>query len=134
MSDELKVLQPGQEIDLNINGELKKVEVKPFKTGQLLKVIKPVSELATIFKNSDGNVLDLVTYGGDKVVDLVCMVTNLKRSEFEDLELDQAIELIAAIISENKDFFEKKVTPAIEKFTKSITTNKQNSGEASTQD
>lgn len=132
MSDDLKVLQPGREVVLNINGTEKVIEVKPFKTGQLLKVIKPISELAKIFNQSEGNILDLIVEGGDKVVNLVCMVTNLKKEEFEELELDETVNLVGAIIGENKDFFEKKLVPAIEQMTNQVM-KKPASGVESTQ-
>ena len=116
MSEELKTLFPDQDLVFEIDGRKEIVTVRPFKIGQLRKLAQPLAELASIIARANGDmevVLGIINHGGENLIKVIEVATGKGVEWFDNLEMDQAIDLIAAIIAQNKDKFEKKVSPAL---------------------
>lgn len=93
--------------------------IKPFKLGQIPKVLKAINPIVGVFAGlaqKNTNMLEVITSilaeGGDNILDLIVLATN-SPAEFvkNEMELDEGIELLTAVIEVNSDFFIKKVLP-----------------------
>jgi hypothetical protein len=111
MTDELKTLFPGKEVE--IAG--KKMVIKPFSLGQIPKVAGLFGKLGPALAESNGNIIKMIELGGEPMLDMLALSANKPRSWVDALEPDQGIDLIAAVIEQNKEFFAKKMGPALEK-------------------
>lgn len=89
------------------------LELTPIRLGELprlLAVVRPLaSELTT-----DPDWLALLGQHGDAVLDLLAITTRRERAWVNDLPLDDAVQLVAAVFEVNADFFVAHVVPAIQ--------------------
>jgi hypothetical protein len=111
MSDELKVLFPGREVI--VGGET--IAVKPFKMGQYPKVIEIIADIAPLIAQADGNMMTIATLGAEQVMRLAAISTGKKREWFDNVEADEGLVLLTAVLEENWKFFQKKVKPELDK-------------------
>ena len=114
MSD-LQTIFPGK--DIQISGQT--VTVKPFTFGQLPKVMKLINKLSAV-QTGSGNIdtnmlLGLLAEGSDDLVDLIASSSGLSAQTINLLQPDEGIELLAAFLEVNGDFFVQKVLPIIKK-------------------
>lgn len=115
MSD-LNVLMPqGKELtirDANLT-------IKPFKFGELPKVFKAIDPISKALFDaiSGGNQIEMITKivanGGDNVIDLMVIGSKQPREWVEDLEMDEGIDVFAAILEVNASFFVQRVLPTL---------------------
>lgn len=114
--DELEVMFP-QGKTLSINDA--NLTIKPFKFGELSKVMKLTDGiLGSLMGASQGKDLALVfrtVIGdhGDKVAELMALSSKQSVEWINELDVDQAIELFAAIVEVNADFFIRRVLPKV---------------------
>ena len=100
---------------VTVNG--KEVEVAPMKMRSLVafsKAIKPIrAELTAISDElTFSNLADLLATGPE-LFEAVEAASGVERAVLEDLDLAEFIELAAAVLSVNADFFVKRVAPAL---------------------
>ena len=98
----------------------KTFRVTPFKLGELprvFKVIEPITALVIEALGSQRNQMTSLTKimveGGDNVLDLIAIGSRQPRTWEDALEMDQGIELLAAVIEVNASFFVQKVLPIL---------------------
>ena len=113
MSD-IQTIFPGK--DIQISGET--VTVKPFTFGQLPKVMKLMNKLNV--QMIDGKVdttmlLGQLAEGSEDLIDLISSSSGLSPKTINLLQPDEGIELLAAFLEVNGDFFIQRVLPQIQK-------------------
>jgi hypothetical protein len=118
MTDQLEVLFPtGKEITLQGSTYV----IKPFTFGQLPKVIKAITKAAKSVEDLklDGSTikpevaLTILSESGEDLINLLAEFIKVERTFIEDLQMDEAINLITAFFEVNADFFTKKVLPIL---------------------
>ena len=117
MSNELAQLFPtGKEITIRDEN----LTIKPFKFGELprvFKAIEPLSASITALVQTQSfnasSIGFLFSSGGDGILDLLAVGTRKPRSWVDDLEMDEGIEVLTAVLEVNADFFIQKVLPRI---------------------
>lgn len=93
--------------------------IKPFKFGELSKVMKLTDGImgslvgASQSKNIAGVLRVIIGDHGDKVAELMALSSKQPIDWVNNLEVDEAIELFAAILEVNADFFIRKVLPQL---------------------
>jgi hypothetical protein len=115
MSDDLKTLFKSEAVAAG--GET--FDIAPFKFGQLPKVTKCLSSIAE--KLQGGNVVEIAAAGGEDLINLVMLATGKSRAWFDELPMDEGLELIAAIITVNRDFFVARMAPILTRVTAALT-------------
>jgi len=89
------------------------LELTPIRLGELprlLAVVRPLAEEIT----SDPDWMALLGRHGDAVLDLLAITTRRERAWINDLSLEDAVHLAAAVFEVNADFFVAHVVPAIQ--------------------
>jgi hypothetical protein len=86
--------------------------IYPFTLGQLPKVLRHIYALLR-FVSADGqfDAKEMFMLGGEDVLMCLAVAAGKSREWFDKLPLDQGIELLAVVISENQDFFVNHVMP-----------------------
>lgn len=125
MSNELTALFPtGKQI--SICGE--NLTIKPFKFGELPKVFKAIEPITGTLgsllqsRSPDITVIaNLISEGGESIMDLMCIAAKVPRSKLDEMEMDDGVELLVSIFEVNADFFIQKVLPLVNaKMTKTV--------------
>ncbi len=108
------------------------ITIKPLKIGQLAKfakAIKPVmGKISGIEFTQDqiaNLIVDLMIDHSDNLLEMISIATKLTKEQVEDLDPDVFLEIVAAIIEVNSDFFIRKVLPMIAKTMSGSTDQKQ---------
>lgn len=109
-----KVVVPTKDVALR-NGET--ITVRPFKFGQLAKVLKHFGTLlAYADELGDIDIMAALEGASEEVFDLLGLSLKKQRDFFEDLELDEGTELAVAMVEVNQDFFVHHVLPLIKDY------------------
>lgn len=92
--------------------------IKPFGFGKFPKVLELFKRLkdTPVAAGTGGTVkeiIDIIADNGEVVVEFAMLATGKKRDFFDDVTLDQAVELVQAIIEVNADFFVKRLQPKL---------------------
>ena len=89
------------------------LELTPIRLGELprlLAVVRPLADDIT----GDPEWIALLGRHGDSVLDLLALTTRRERVWVNDLSLEDAVLLAAAVFEVNADFFVAHVVPAIQ--------------------
>ena len=89
------------------------MELTPIRLGELprlLAVVRPLADDIT----GDPEWIALLGRHGDSVLDLLAITTRRERAWVNDLSLEDAVLLAAAVFEVNADFFVAHVVPAIQ--------------------
>lgn len=114
MSEDLKALFPGQEVDAG--GET--ITVSPFVFGQLPKVAKCFASIKGVIES--GNLIEIASAGGEDLLELLCLAANKPRKWFDKLPSDEGLNLMAAVIQVNRDFFVQRMNPTLQRLTQAM--------------
>jgi hypothetical protein len=117
---ELEILYPTG-IDVTLHGEV--FNIRPFKLGHITLVLKTVQQIIDPIKKAQitGNVNDpmvimaILAETGDDLINLLSKILDRPVEFVNDLEQDESVKLISALIEVNKDFFSKRVQPILKK-------------------
>lgn len=109
MSDDLKVLFPGQPVSLA--GET--YTIKPFTFGALPKVLGVLRAMASELKADEIDVLKLIESHLGDMTALMALATGKPAEWIGGLQMDEAIALATAIVEENKEVFNRAVMPKL---------------------
>lgn len=96
-------------------GEPTEIHVRPLYVDQLIPIIERVESIFDLLKSmanesGDVNLLDVFKAGKEDVLELLAAAVERDRTGFIGrLELDDLLELFAAVVKVNKDFFEQNV-------------------------
>ena len=115
MSEDLKVLFPGQEIAAG--GET--FMVTPFVFGDLPKVAKCFAVIQSKIKG--GNLVEIAAEGGEDLIQLLCIAIKKPRAWFDTIASDEGLQLMATVIEVNRDFFVQRMSPVLAKFNQVVT-------------
>jgi len=111
LANEVALLFP-QGKAVTIKGE--EMMIKPFGFGKfpqvlaLMKGFKPPAEGTTA---SAFNIGQLLVDNADAVMDLVVLATGKKKEWFDDMGMDEGVDLLKTILEVNADFFVKRLQP-----------------------
>lgn len=89
------------------------LELTPIRLGEvprLLAVVRPLAEEIS----SDPDWMTLLGRHGEAVLDLLAITTRRDRTWINDLSLEDAVQLAAAVFEVNADFFVAHVAPSIQ--------------------
>jgi hypothetical protein len=114
MSEDLKALFPGQEVVAG--GET--ITVSPFVFGQLPKVAKCFASIKEVIDG--GNLIEIASAGGEDLLQLLCLAAKKKREWFDTLPSDEGLNLMAAVIQVNRDFFVQRMSPVLQRLTQAV--------------
>lgn len=89
------------------------VELTPIRLGELPRLLAAVRPLADEF-SSNPDWMALLSRHGEAVLDLLTIATRRERAWINDLPLDDAVQLAAAVFEVNADFFVQRVVPAVQ--------------------
>lgn len=89
------------------------IEVKALNMGQLLRVLELFKggKLETL--DASGDLFEWIEKLPDEMIGLVMIATGLTRDQMDELETDQFVNLLSAILEKNRDFFFRKLGPAL---------------------
>jgi len=119
MSVELSELFPeGRRVEVRQRGseQADVFIVRPFTIGQLprvLKAIRALLEAGSMDAEGNVNLFDAFALGAEHAIELLSVATAKPREYFDNLDVDQGIELLGAVVEINADFFKQKVQPRI---------------------
>jgi hypothetical protein len=93
------------------------VELTPIRLGELPRILATVRLLAADLSadlSAEPDWFDLLARHGEAVLELLAITTRRERAWVDDLSLDEAVTLAAAVFEVNADFFVGRVVPAIQ--------------------
>jgi hypothetical protein len=114
MSEDLKALFPGQEVDAG--GET--IKVSPFAFGQIPQVAKIFAKIKGVIEG--GDLMEIASAGGEDLLQLLCLAANKPRTWFDTLPSDEGLNLMAAVIQVNRDFFVQRMSPVLQRLTQAV--------------
>ena len=88
------------------------LELTPVRLGELPRLLAVVRPFADAL-SAEPDWLALLGAHGDGVLDLLALTTRKDRAWVNDLSLDDAVQLAAAVFEVNADFFVHRVVPGI---------------------
>lgn len=100
------------------------VDVSPLKLGEIVRIGKALNALKAYFtqdKNVSQVAIELLTSPDADVILKALAVLVRKPDEWiNDLCMDEAVEILAAVLGNNMDVFQKKIMPTILAFSSRI--------------
>lgn len=90
------------------------LELTPIRLGELPRLLAVMRPLASEL-SADPDWLALLGQHGDSMLDLLAITTRRERACINDLPLDDAVQLAAAVFEVNADFFVGRVVPGIQR-------------------
>jgi hypothetical protein len=114
MSEDLKALFPGQEVEAG--GET--ITVSPFPFGQLPEVAKIFAKIKDVIEG--GDLIEIASVGGEDLLALLCLAAKKPRPWFDTLPSDEGLELMAVVIKQNRDFFAQRMSVALQRLTQAV--------------
>ena len=88
------------------------LELTPVRLGELPRLLAVVRPFADAI-SAEPDWLDLLARHGNGVLELLALTTRRERAWIDDLSLDDAVQLAAAVFEVNADFFVHRVVPGI---------------------
>ncbi|MBS0214032.1 MAG: hypothetical protein JSR26_12795 [Proteobacteria bacterium] len=88
------------------------LELTPVRLGDLPRLLAVVRPFADVI-SAEPDWLALLGAHGDGVLELLAITTRKDRAWVNDLSLDDAVQLAAAVFEVNADFFVQRVVPGI---------------------
>jgi hypothetical protein len=88
------------------------LELTPVRLGELPRLLAVVQPFADAI-SAEPDWLDLLAAHGNGVLELLALTTRRERAWVDDLSLDDAVQLAAAVFKVNADFFVHRVVPGI---------------------
>ena len=117
MSD-LNILFPSSTVELSSGA----VTVKPFTFGQLPKVLNKARTIyGAISHLMDGGgdetlvVIEIMSVGGEDLLELVSLSIGKPREFFDTLQMDEGVRLVSTFLEVNLSFFVQRVLPEFKK-------------------
>lgn len=89
------------------------LELTPIRLGELPRLLAALRPLAAEL-SAEPDWLELLARHGEAVLELLAITTRRERAWINDLSLDDAVRLAAAVFEVNADFFVARVVPAIQ--------------------
>ncbi|TCS71981.1 hypothetical protein EDC61_107119 [Sulfuritortus calidifontis] len=89
------------------------LELTPIRLGELPRLLAAVRPLAADL-SAEPDWFDLLARHGEAVLELLAITTRRERAWVNDLSLEEAVTLAAAVFEVNADFFVRRVAPAIQ--------------------
>lgn len=95
--------------EVNWRGESR--TITPIKVGKLPAFARAIGPVFDALPGAGGtiNFGALISEHGEAVIEAASLATGIPRAELDDAELDEFMELVAAIIEVNRDFFTRRV-------------------------
>lgn len=109
--DELETLQGGQQVVLMVGG--KTLAVRPLTIGQYPAFARAIRPLAPALDADEPDWLALVAEHGEALIEAASVATGIGRDDLGRLDPDEFIEIAAAILAVNMDFFVRRLAPAV---------------------
>lgn len=122
MTEEIKILFPGKELNLSTGEQL---IIKPFTFGQLPKALSLASKISFILaemynegkfedkKKISQNLMQVLSQGGEDLIQLIALGVDKPREWFDGLPGDDGINVMVAFLEVNIDFFTQRMMPQL---------------------
>jgi hypothetical protein len=107
--DEMNILVP-ETLELDIAGE--RIEITPLRLGEFPAMLKAVRPFAAQL-DADPDWLSLLAEHGEALLDSLAVACRRPRDWVDELALDDALMLAAAVFEVNADFFVQRVAPNV---------------------
>lgn len=107
--DDFKTFPPTPVVVQLASGSL---ELTPVRLGELPRLLAIVRPLADVL-SAEPDWLALFGQHGNALLELLTLTTRRERAWVDDLSLDDAVQLAAAVFEVNADFFVHRVVPGI---------------------
>jgi hypothetical protein len=115
MSDSAAQLQElvGMPRILEIRG--KRIELRPPRpfTDEFVKILRLLAPMQADFASETVDVADLLMKHGERVRPLCGLLANVEEEWLKTLEIEEAVQLVQALVEENLDFFARRVVPVL---------------------
>lgn len=110
--DDIETMLP-QPMEIEIGGEA--VSISPLKVRQLPGVLRRLRGLWRHFDGESPDVVEMLAENADDLIGAISVAVEKPRQWIEDLELNEIVRLVSAVIEVNADFFNRAVLPEIRK-------------------
>ena len=90
------------------------LELTPVRLGELPRLLAIVRPLVDVL-SAEPDWLVLFSQHGNVLLELLTVTTRRERAWIDDLSLDDAVQLAAAVFEVNADFFVGRVVPGIQR-------------------
>lgn len=106
---------------ITVGGE--QIIVSPFYFGQLPAVSKHIGAVTAAIHIKDGKVqlASLMSDAGEDVLAIAGIACGKPRAWFDTVKSDEGLEVVAAVLAVNLDFFAQKVSPKLADITRLLT-------------
>lgn len=106
-----------------VNWRGRELTITPLKVGVLPAFARAVAPIFDALPGAGGtiNFGTLIADHGDRVIEATALATGVPRMELEESDLDQFMELVAAVVEVNRDFFTRRVQGTAAKVAKRLT-------------
>lgn len=98
--------------EIRVGGEL--LELTPIRLGEVPSLARILAPMAGKFGQGEPDWLDLLGQHGGSLLSVLAIASRKPREWIDGLAVDEAIQLAAALMEVNADFFVHRVLPAIE--------------------
>jgi len=108
--DDLNTLVP-EPVVVEITGN--RIEITPLRVGEfpaMLRAIRPFAEQLA----GEPDWLALLAGHGESLLDALALACRRPREWVDGLDLDDALQLVAAVFEVNADFFVQRLAPAVQ--------------------
>ena len=109
--NDLNTLFP-QPLEITVGGEL--LELTPIRLGEVPSLARILAPLVGKFGQGEPDWLELLGQHGGSLLSALAIASRRPREWIDGLAVDEAIQLAAALLEVNADFFVRRVLPAIE--------------------
>jgi len=99
-------------VEVRVGGEL--LALTPIRLGEVPSLARVLAPLAGQIGREDTDWLELLAQHGGSVLTALSIASRKPREWIDQLPVDEAIRLAAALLEVNADFFVHRVVPALE--------------------
>lgn len=124
MSDDLKTLFPGRDVEIRVRkgraAVTETIFVAPFAFSQLGTATGLARQVLPAIDFAQGNILRLIESAHGPVMELLALCVGRDIEFFDSVLPDDGVKLVAAMIEENYSFFIQNVAPQLEGMTNAM--------------
>lgn len=107
----------------------RRIALLPLRIRQLPAFSRAVSKVAPLL--AEGRLIEALAADGDGVIEAVAIAADVEREWLDELYPDAFLDLVAAVVEVNLDFFGRRLRPALEAAQERLTAATTFAGESS---
>jgi hypothetical protein len=90
-----------------------KLALRPMRFGQLARALALAGPIAQHLASGRADLFALLSSDGERLIELAALLSGQSRAWIESLPPDEAVRLIGALYEVNRDFFSRRLAPAL---------------------